>query len=50
MKDKKAIILQQKDFIDGLRKKIQEFVASIDKTESETILLSGSLARGDYFP
>lgn len=50
MKDKEAIIEQQKDFIQNLRKRTVDFINSIDKSEIETILLSGSLSRADFFP
>lgn len=50
MKDKNQIIKQQKNFISELKQKTLDFISKIDKTEIETILLSGSVARGDYFP
>ncbi|MBP5449700.1 MAG: hypothetical protein J6Y01_06240 [Spirochaetales bacterium] len=50
MRDKDSIIKQQKDFIYNLKKKTNNFIETIDKTEIEAILLSGSVARGDYFP
>ena len=50
MKDKNQIINQQKEFISELKQKTLDFISKIDKTEIETILLSGSVARGDYFP
>ena len=50
MKRKEEIIEQQKDFIASLNNKAVEFINSIDKSEIETILLSGSLSRGDFFP
>ncbi len=50
MKRKEVIIEQQKDFIANLKNKTVEFINSIDKSEIETILLSGSLSRGDFFP
>jgi len=50
MKRKEAIIEQQKDFIINLKNKTVEFINSIDKSEIETILLSGSLSRGDFSP
>ena len=50
MQDKNSIIKQQKNFINNLNKNTKIFIETIDKTEIETILLSGSVARGDYFP
>ena len=50
MKNKEFIIEQQKDFIQGLKNKTIDFINKIDKSEIETILLSGSVSRGDYFP
>ena len=50
MKTKDVIIEQQKDFIQEMKDKAFTFINSIDKSEIETILLSGSVSRGDYFP
>jgi len=50
MKDKKEIVKQQSDFIEKQKKEAQNFIAKIDKSEIETILLAGSVARGDFFP
>lgn len=50
MKDKNQIINQQKEFISESKQKALDFISKIDKTEIETILLSGSVARGDFFP
>ena len=50
MKNKEFIIEQQKDFIQSLKNKTIDFINKIDKSEIETILLSGSVSRGDYFP
>ncbi|MDO4505766.1 MAG: hypothetical protein Q4B64_02330 [Spirochaetales bacterium] len=50
MKNKKAIQKQQADFIEEQKKQAKLFVSQIDKTKIETILLSGSVARGDFFP
>ena len=50
MRSEKQIKLQQKYFIDSLKKETIEFIENIEKTEIFTILLSGSVARGDYFP
>ncbi len=50
MKTKEVIIEQQKDFIQEMKDKTSAFLNSIDKSEIETILLSGSVSRADYFP
>lgn len=50
MKDKKVIIEQQKNFVRNLKNKTSDFINSIDKSEIETIILSGSVSRGDFFP
>ncbi len=50
MKNKKEIIEQQHDFISEMKAAAVRFTDSIDKSEIETILLSGSVARGDFFP
>jgi len=50
MKTKEVIIEQQKDFIQEMKEKTLAFINSIDKSEIETILLSGSLSRSDFFP
>ena len=50
MKTKEVIIEQQNDFVQEMKDKTISFINSIDKSEIETILLSGSISRGDYFP
>ena len=50
MKTKEVIIEQQKNFIQEMKDKTSAFLNSIDKSEIETILLSGSVSRADYFP
>ena len=50
MKSKEAVIARQKDFVQGLRDRTSSFINSTDKSEIESILLSGSLSRADYFP
>lgn len=50
MKPKEVIIDQQKDFIQEMKNKTISFIKSIDKSEIETILLSGSVSRSDFFP
>ncbi|ULQ59504.1 hypothetical protein K7I13_13685 [Brucepastera parasyntrophica] len=47
---KKAVIRQQEHYIAGLKKKTEIFLSNIDKSGIETILLSGSAARGDFWP
>lgn len=50
MKTKEIIIEQQKDFIQNLKNKTLDLINKIDKTQIETILLSGSVSRADFFP
>lgn len=50
MKNKEEIIERQKDFVQKMRDKTLAFINVIDKSEIETILLSGSVSRADYFP
>ena len=50
MKNKNEIIKQQKEFINEMKTAASNFIASINKADLQTILLSGSVARGDYFP
>ena len=50
MKTKEVIIEQQKDFIQNLKNITYDFINRIDKSEIETILLSGSVSRADFFP
>ncbi|MBR6301402.1 hypothetical protein IKR55_01560, partial [bacterium] len=50
MKTKEAIIEQQKEFIQEMKNKTFALINSIDKSEIETILLSGSVSRADFFP
>lgn len=50
MKNKEQIIIQQKEFIKKMENAAVKFIDSIDKSQIETILLSGSVARGDFFP
>ena len=44
------MIERQKDYIKIMRNHANNFIGSIDKNEIETILLSGSVSRGDYCP
>ncbi len=50
MGKKEDVIEKQKYFIRNSKQKINKFINSIDKSEIETILLSGSVSRGDFFP
>ena len=50
MKTKEDIIKQQKEFIQEMKDKTITVINSIDKSEIETVLLSGSVSRADYFP
>ena len=50
MKTKEEIVKQQNEFIMEMKDKTNSFISSIDKSEIETILLSGSVSRADYFP
>ena len=43
------IVDRQKDFVQSLRELSNSFADSIDKDQIETILLSGSVSRGDYY-
>jgi len=49
---KKKIDIQKKQtvFITKLLVDINKYVQNIDKNELQTVLLSGSVARGDYYP
>jgi len=44
------MVEKQKDYIKKMRKHAKNFINSIDKSQIETILLSGSVSRGDYCP
>ena len=50
IKTKEDIIKQQKEFIQEMKDKTITFINSIDKSEIETVLFSGSVSRSDYFP
>ena len=50
MKTKEVIIAQQKSFIQKMKNVTSALIDSIQKSEIETILLSGSVSRGDFFP
>jgi predicted nucleotidyltransferase len=41
---------KQKDYIQKMEKHANDFIDFIEKKEIETILLSGSVSRGDYCP
>jgi predicted nucleotidyltransferase len=44
------MIEKQKEYVQKMRNHSQGFINTIDKSGIETILLSGSVARGDYCP
>jgi hypothetical protein len=44
------MIEKQKEYIQKMRNHAREFIDTIDKNNIETILLSGSVSRGDYCP
>ena len=50
MKRKEEIVEQQKAFVQQLKERTVQFISGIDTSEIESILLSGSLSRGDFFP
>ena len=50
MRNKEIIVKKQAVFISNLINDAISFINSINKSEIQTILLSGSIARGDYFP
>ncbi len=49
MKNLNEMKMQQKDFIAHLRVLTEKYVSTLEKSKIQTILLSGSVARGDYF-
>jgi hypothetical protein len=44
------MVEQQRDYVQKMREHTNNYISSIDKNEIETILLSGSVSRGDYCP
>lgn len=50
MKNLNEMKRRQKDFIGHLYALTEKYVSSLEKSKIQTILLSGSVARGDYFP
>jgi hypothetical protein len=44
------MIEKQRDYVQKMRDHANNFINSLDKNEIETILLSGSVSRGDYCP
>ena len=50
MKKLNEMKMQQKDFVAHLRVLTEKYISSLEKSKIQTILLSGSVARGDYFP
>ncbi len=50
MKAKNTIVEQQAGIIKNLINEARDFIHSLDKTAIQTVLLSGSISRGDYYP
>lgn len=50
MKDKKAMTEMQRDFVAKMKEYAVEFAEHIDKSDIQAVLLSGSVARGDFYP
>lgn len=50
MKNLNEMKMLQKDFVGHLRVLTEKYISSLEKSKIQTILLSGSVARGDYFP
>jgi predicted nucleotidyltransferase len=50
MKNLNEMKMLQKDFVEHLRVLTEKYISSLEKSKIQTILLSGSVARGDYFP
>lgn len=50
MEKENDTVLEQNIFIEKMRKIASDFVSQIDKTCIQTVLLSGSVARGDFSP
>lgn len=50
MKKENDLLLEQNIFIEKMRKIASDFVSRIDKVCIQTVLLSGSVARGDFSP
>ncbi|MDA3901548.1 MAG: hypothetical protein PF637_13650 [Spirochaetes bacterium] len=50
MKTEKDIIKKQKHYVSSITEQVRTFVDGLDKKHIQTILLSGSVARGDYYP
>jgi predicted nucleotidyltransferase len=44
------MVEKQKDYVQKMRKYAKSFIKTIDKSQIDTILLSGSVSRGDYCP
>jgi len=44
------IVVKQKNYVQKMRKLAKDFIKTIDKNQIDTILLSGSVSRGDYCP
>lgn len=50
MKKKDYIIQLQKDYINSIKEQVISFINQLPKNKIQSILLSGSVARGDYQP
>jgi len=50
MKSFSTVSKKQSAYIAQLQKVISDYISTIDKTDIAAILLSGSVARGDYYP
>jgi len=50
MKIKSEVEMLQAEFVNRLIKDTKLYISEIDKSYIETIMLSGSVSRGDYFP
>jgi len=44
------MIIRQKDYVQKMREHANNFIKQLNKNDIETILLSGSVSRGDYCP
>lgn len=50
MKNLDEMRVQQREFVGHLRDLTEKIVEVLDKAQIQTVLLSGSVGRGDYFP
>ena len=44
------MVERQKDYVNEMREHALKYIEFLNKDEIESILLSGSVSRGDYFP